>query len=720
MNLAGELVLGRNQLLQTIATGDRHGLESVSARLDQVTSKLQEAVMQTRMQPIGSVFGKFPRVVRDLSGKLGKQCDLVLEGKDVELDKSIIEAIGDPLTHLVRNSVDHGIETPADRVAAGKRATGTITLQAAHQAGKVNISISDDGAGINPDKLKRKAVEKGLITEGQARDLSEHEALNLIFHPGFSTAERVTDVSGRGVGMDVVKTNIQKAGGTVEIQTKVGAGTTINIKLPLTLAIVPSLIVRCGEERYAIPQVSISELVRVKATEIARRLERVSGAEVLRLRGSLLPLVRLSTTMQVQSRYVDPASGGLADNQRETIADRRAGASPLGDLQPDTRGGGDRRGDTAPGALNIIVVETGHLRYGLIVDGLHDSEEIVVKPLGSQLKGTPCLAGATVLGDGKVALILDVAGIAAHQQLKAPVDKKAETSVREGDGPTAELQTVLLFTNDPGEQFAVPMGLISRLERIQAAQIDSVGGQAVLQYRGSSLPLMALEEHIRARPRGGQATVYVIVFKVGHKEVGLIAPNLVDIRDIDSRVDVVTFREPGVLGSTVVQDKATRVVDLVELVRLAHPTWLAEEISRNAKQTSRRVLLAEDSDFFRKQVADLLATEGYDVLACEDGEAGWRALDEAEPPVDLVVTDIEMPNLDGYGLTRRIREDARFASLPVIAVTSLAGQEDIERGRQAGVSEYQIKLDRDRLADSIRRFLRSAASPAGAAEGRRA
>lgn len=301
MNLAGELVLARNQLLQTIGTSDS-GLNSVVARLDQVTSELQEAIMQTRMQAVGTVFSKFPRIVRDLSNQLGKQCQLVLEGEEVELDKSVIEAIADPLTHLIRNAVDHGIESPDVRIKNGKPATGTIVLQAFHQAGKVNIIISDDGAGINVKHLKEKAITQGIIRPEQAGNMSDREALHLVFRPGFSMKEKVTEVSGRGVGMDVVKTNIEKLGGAVGIETDVGRGTTINVRLPLTLAIIPSLIVRCGDNRFAIPQASISELVRIKADEATSKIERIKQAEVFRLRGKLLSLVRLNAALGNKSR----------------------------------------------------------------------------------------------------------------------------------------------------------------------------------------------------------------------------------------------------------------------------------------------------------------------------------------------------------------------------------------------------------------------------------
>ncbi|MCH9022506.1 MAG: chemotaxis protein CheA, partial [Planctomycetes bacterium] len=367
MNLAGELVLGRNQLLQIVDTKDYRGFESVAARIDQVTSELQEAIMQTRMQAIGTVFNKFPRLIRDMSSKLGKECDLLIEGKDVEMDKTIIEAIGDPLTHLVRNAIDHGVESPQVRTNAGKPPRGTIILKAFHEAGKVNLSISDDGAGIDAGKLRKKAIEKGLITEEQAKQMTDRQAIALIFHPGFSTAEKVTDVSGRGVGMDVVKTNIEMLGGHVDVDTTLGSGSTVNIKLPLTLAIIPSLVVRSGKEKFAIPQVNISELVHIKASQVTQKIEKVKDAEVLRLRGKILPLLRLSEVLDKETKYLDVHSRELNDDGRINMADQKAGqGTPEGDAD-DNRSNEDRRTDTATRSMSIIVVETGKLRYGLIV-----------------------------------------------------------------------------------------------------------------------------------------------------------------------------------------------------------------------------------------------------------------------------------------------------------------------------------------------------------------
>jgi two-component system, chemotaxis family, sensor kinase CheA len=527
MNLAGELVLGRNQLLQTVGRNDRHALEIVASRLDQVTTDLQESIMQTRMQPVGNVFNKFVRVVRDLSKSLGKQCDLEIEGKEVELDKTIIEAIGDPLTHLIRNAADHGIESPEARVAAGKPASGTIVLKAYHQEGKVRIHITDDGKGIDAARLKEKAVAKGIISAEQASSLSEREAIRLIFHPGFSTAEKITSVSGRGVGMDVVKTNLERIGGIVEVESVVGHGTTINITLPLTLAIIPSLIVHCGTDLFAIPQVNISELVRLNTAEAARVIEHVKDAEVLRLRGTLLPLVRLRKVL----------------------------------------GTGYHDAPATANAVYILVVESGSLRYGLIIDSLQDSEEIVVKPLGRHMGGFRILAGGTILGDGNVALILDPAGIAAQAQLspnEIPPEDHPELATQ-----TCASQTALVFANAPGEQFAIPMDDIARIERISADQIEFVMDQPVLAYRGMTLRLLSLESLISARPRSDQTSLCVCVFEVDGHETGLIIPRILDIHQISEAADEVTLREPGVTGSLLVDGRTTRLLNLKELAELS-------------------------------------------------------------------------------------------------------------------------------------------------------
>ncbi|TWT72783.1 Chemotaxis protein CheA [Posidoniimonas polymericola] len=669
MNLAGELVLSRNQLMQAVASEEQSGLEATSARIDQVTSELQEAIMQTRMQQIGSVFSRFPRVVRDLSAKLGKQCDLNIEGKEVEVDKTIVEAIGDPLTHLIRNSVDHGLESPDVRVQKGKPATGKIDLRAFYQAGKVRIEIVDDGGGINPAVLKEKAVSKGIITQEKADQMGDREAVRLIFAPGFSTAKEVTDVSGRGVGMDVVRTNIAKLGGTVDVESVLGKGTSIIVTLPLTLAIIPSLIIQAGGDRFAIPQVNIAELVRVRENERDTKLGRVKDAEVLRLRGSLLPLVRLNEALGC----------GTAEEQARSKT----------------------------GATNIIVVDSGQTRFGMVVDALHDSEEIVVKPLGRHHKNCRTLAGATILGDGHVALILDIAGVAADEDLRTDEELRAAAGKdNEHVDEEVDMQAVMLFENGPNEQFAAPMDLIARIERIRNDQIDTVGGQEVLQYKNATLPLIRLENCIRAMPPEMMDRSYVVVFEVKGREVGLVAPVLHDITNVTTNVDTSTFAEQGVVGSLVRNDHTVRLIDFYEIAQLSHPEWFLGEEEEEFAENSLPplILLAEDSTFFRTQVMKMFEEKGYRVEPCEDGQIAWDKLNSGQYTPDVVVTDIEMPNMDGFQLCQKIRDSASLCAVPVIALTSLAGTSDIQRGIEVGIDDYQIKMDREKLLNAIRNF----------------
>ena len=509
MNLAGELVLSRNQLLQTITSGDVRNAEAVGQRIDLVTSELQEAIMLTRMQPIGNVFSKFPRVVRDLSKKLGKQIDLTIVGKDVELDKTIIESINDPLTHLVRNSVDHGIEAPEERLGKGKDIRGLIVLKAYHAAGQVVIEISDDGKGLDGDMLAEAAVKKGLITADQAKVMSEKERINLILLPGFSTAKKVTDVSGRGVGMDVVKTNLDQLGGSIEIESEIGKGSTISIKLPLTLAIIPCQIVMTGGERYAIPQVNLEELLRIPAAMVKERVERVGDAEVVRLRGNLLPLIRMADVFDIDPTYYDPVQNETKPDRRQNIADRRSRSTPLfkeegapppqiKDREQEHKRKENERRQSTSSALNIVVVSTGAMRYGLIVDRLHDSEEIVIKPLGRHLQQCQGYAGATIMGDGRIALILDVANIARMASLTSLEGSERASQLaeaaKEAITKSRDKQSLLTFSSSATEQFSVPLNQVERVEKIKRRDIEEIGGRRVMQYRGGSLPLISIDE----------------------------------------------------------------------------------------------------------------------------------------------------------------------------------------------------------------------------------
>jgi two-component system chemotaxis sensor kinase CheA len=721
MNLAGELVLGRNQLRASIAQKNSLALATADQRINQITAELQDVIMQTRLQPIGNVFGKFPRVVRDLAGSLGKEIELDIRGKDVALDKSLIESLSDPLTHMVRNAVDHGVELPEDRIRAGKKRQGTIIIDAHHEAGQVVVEIADDGQGIDAERIAQVAEAKGLIARDQLQKMSVHDKTALILLPGLSTAKKLTDVSGRGVGMDVVKTNLDRLGGKVEIVSVLGKGTTFRIKLPLTLAIIPSLIVSVENERFAIPQINVEELLRVQPGKTKTRIEIVSGTEVLVLRDRLIPLVRFANLVGVLPTYIDPSTGNRREmDRRERLADRRSPRHSEGageDAQkteepavlPSPRGVGERR-RSATSALEIAVVTTGMQTYGLVVGAFHDTEEIVVKPLGSHLKGLREYAGATILGDGTVALILDVAGLAAKAELGAVsgTERARKQSEAAEQDKLIDTHALLLFHNSPEQLCAVPLDTVLRIERIRPEQVETIGGRRTMQHRGGFLPLVTLSDTAQVNPIGDTKELAIMISNIRGHEVGLLGAMPVDVIETNAQIDQVTHRQKGVAGSAIIRNRTALVVDLFELVDATWPEWAAQRATEKPQSVGadgRVVLLAEDSDFFRSQLTRFLEEDGYTVLAAPDGEAAWDLLVENVNRVKMVVTDIEMPRLDGLGLTRRIRDDERTAGLPVIAVTSLASEDDFAKGKAVGVSEYQTKLDRDNLLAGLQRLM---------------
>jgi len=537
MNLVGELVLARNQILQCSSSQSDATFFNAAQRLNLITTELQEGVMKTRMQPIGNVWGRFPRLVRDLALQCGKQVTIEMEGAETELDKTIIEAIKDPLTHILRNSLDHGIETPEERVRAGKAASGRLHLRAYHEGGQVNIEINDDGAGIDLERVKQKAVQRALISAQQAERMSDRELTNLVFLPGFSTAEKVSNVSGRGVGMDVVKTNIEKIGGTVDLQSMRGQGTTLKIKIPLTLAIIPALIVCSGGERFAIPQVSLLELVRLEDSQGSAAIEHIQGVPVHRLRGRLLPLVFLNRELKLQ-----PNDGHERNNALS----------------------------------NIVVLQADDRQFGLVVDEINDTEEIVVKPLGKQLKGLSCFAGATIMGDGQVALILDVLGIAQMASVVTEVHEQAVSGAEaaEAAGKCAR-QSWLLFRSDKGSHLALPLSAVARLEEFPLHLVEHSGAEEVVQYRGEIMPLVRMS---RLLHEDGAANdpLQVVVFNDSGRSLGLVVDRIEDITDeaIQVRDDA---RRGFLLGSAVIQQKVTDIVDLQQVV--AHAAELAATVA---------------------------------------------------------------------------------------------------------------------------------------------
>lgn len=529
MRLVGELVLTRNQIVRQ--AGDQEGLDLMRSaqRLNLIATELQEGVMKTRMQPIDHLWSKLPRVVRDLGAACDKVVSLAMVGRETELDRSLLESVKDPLTHLVRNAVDHGLERPEERVAAGKPAEGVLTLRAYHEGGQVVVEVCDDGAGIDPDRIAQKALDKGLRTAAQLAQMSPTDVLQLIFLPGFSTAAAVTNVSGRGVGMDVVKTNIESIGGTIEVESVVGRGTTCRLRIPLTLAIVPALTVECAGDRYAIPQVSLLELVALDADRAASAVEDVNGAAVYRLRGALLPLVHLTDVLGVESERSD-------------------------------------------GHVLIAVLQAEGKRFGLVIDRVLSTEEIVVKPLASRLKSLGTYSGATILGDGRVALILDVQALARRALTAEALERSGATASTEQHRGASEHLRMLVAGIGGGRRVAIPLSSVTRLENIGASSVEVVGSREVVQYRGAILPLLRLDRHLGAVSERSGDDLVVVVYSAGSRSVAIVVDEIVDI--VDEETDVRSdIDDHGLLGSTLIRDRIVEVLDVRAAILAADPRF---------------------------------------------------------------------------------------------------------------------------------------------------
>ena len=674
VTLVGEMVLARNQILQFAASNQDSTLLATVQRLNLVTSELQEAAMKTRMQPIGNIWSRFPRVVRDVAVTCGKKVRLELDGQGTELDKSIHEAIKAPLMHIIRNAVDHGIEPPQARLAAGKPPEGVLSIRAFHEGGNVNIEISDDGGGIDPARLKRRAVEQRLISVQEAERMSAEDLTDLIFLPGFSTAEKVTNLSGRGVGMDVVKSNIEKIGGAIELSSQVGKGTRIRIKIPLTLAIIPALMVKASGEFFAIPQANLLEMVRVDGGA-GERIEVIQDVEVYRLRGELLPLLRLGRLLKLEP------SGAAAS------------------LSASGRAGDD--------GVNIVVLQAGGRPFGLVVDEVLDGQEIVVKPLGRQLKGVQVFAGATIMGDGRVALILDVSGLAKDGAVSAPTVEQIDVmSDERDDDELTERQSLLIFSISGEDRYAVPLAVVARLEEFIPDVIERAAGRDVVQYRGSLLPLIRLDQALGLPPPQPGPTIPVVVFAQGDKSIGLVVGRILDVTSEPLVIRQSSIGAAGIGGSAVINGKSTDLLDVYYIIEHACPGWF-KSVSLNRRER-RRILFVDDSTFFRGLLKPCLELNGYEVIEAADGQ---EALDRlAGHAVDVVLSDIDMPRMDGFQMAKKIRSMQEFVGLPMIALTSLESEADRNRGREAGFTDYQAKFDREAILAAIHRCVEKARS----------
>ena len=654
MTMVSELVLTRNQLLEIVRRHEESEFKTPLQRLSNVTAELQEGVMKTRMQPIGNAWQKLPRIVRDLSNELGKKIDLEMQGADTELDRQVLDLIKDPLTHMVRNSADHGLETAEERRAVGKPEHGLIRLSAYHEGGYIIIRIADDGRGLDSERIKAKAIAQGLVSEVDAEKLPENQIHKFIFAPGFSTAAKVTNVSGRGVGMDVVRNNIDQIGGTIDVKSVAGAGLSFTIKIPLTLAIVAALIVEAGGHRFAIPQLSVVELVRARSGS-EHRIESIKNTRVLRLRDKLLPLISLRQLFGLD-RDTGEINGGF-----------------------------------------IVVTQVGSQTFGIVVDGVFHTEEIVVKPMSSKLRHIPMFSGNTILGDGSVIMIIDPNGVAQAFGTNVASQLAAAEASEIKPAPSAGSSTSLLvFRAGSIHPKAVPLSLVTRLEEIDAQKIELSNGRHMVQYRGHLMPLVSMSENVRVKGEGAQP---LLVFSDGSRSMALVVDEIVDIVDDTLNIQVAS-ENPGVLGSAIVRGHATEIIDVGHFLPLAFEDWFR----RREQQVQHRpcsVLLVDDSPFFLNMLTPVLQAAGYVVTTAASARDALALLSEGQA-FDVAITDIEMPDMDGFQFAESVRGDPRIGNFPIIALSSVVSPEAIERGRRVGFHDYVAKFDRQGLIAALK------------------
>jgi two-component system chemotaxis sensor kinase CheA len=654
MTMVSELVLTRNQLLEISRRNEDTEFKVPLQRLSNVTAELQEGVMKTRMQPIGNAWQKLPRIVRDLSSELHKQIELEMHGADTELDRQVLDLIKDPLTHMVRNSADHGLETPAERAAAGKPEQGTIRLSAYHEGGHIIICIADNGRGLNTERIKAKAVANGLVSEAELEKMTEAQIHKFIFAPGFSTAAAVTSVSGRGVGMDVVRTNIDQIGGTIDVKSVAGEGSSVTIKIPLTLAIVSALIVEAAGDRFAIPQLSVVELVRARANS-EHRIERIKDTAVLRLRNKLLPLMHLKKLLKIDDGSSSDPENGF-----------------------------------------IVVTQVGSQTFGIVVDGVFHTEEIVVKPMSTKLRHIDMFSGNTILGDGAVIMIIDPNGIAKALGAAGGASHEiAEENAAWRASAAEQLTSLLVFRAGSSQPKAVPLGLVTRLEELPTDKIELSNGRYMVQYRDQLMPLVQMNG-VNVQTSGAQP---ILVFADDGRSMGLVVDEIIDIVEERLHIEVAGHGE-GILGSAVIKGQATEVIDVGHFLPMAFADWFTRKEMRPSV-SAQSVLLVDDSAFFRNMLAPVLKAAGYRVRVAPNAQEGLVVLRSGQA-FDVVLTDIEMPDMNGFEFAETIRADSHLSAMPIIALSSVISPAAIERGRQAGFHDYVAKFDRPGLIAALK------------------
>lgn len=647
MQLVSELVLNRNQLLEITRNRENDEIKPPLQRLSALTTDLQDAVMRARMQPVGRLFSSLPRLVRELSGELHKKIDLVTEGSDTELDRQLIEVLRDPLTHLVRNCADHGIETPEQRLAAGKPETGEIRVSASHEAGQINIDISDDGRGLNLDRIREKAIANNLATEEQVAQMSTEELCRFIFAPGFSTAAKVTSVSGRGVGMDVVRSNIESIGGSVTLSTAVGRGSRFAMKIPLTLAIAPALIVRVGDQRFALPQHAVVEAVGL-GSDSRHVIEKVQDAMVLRLRDEVIPVIDLGSILGQETR-ADPGA-------EEQI---------------------------------VVIIRIGTETFGARVDAVLDVQEIVVKPLNASLAHLKIFSGQTILGDGSVVLILDPGGIGVQLGIEKSNEKKRDTG-RDSDAVSHRTRLVLFRAGD-GLPKVLPLSLLSRIEMVAPERIQKSDGRFLMLHQGKLMPLLPTSPiyEIADKPHP------VLVITANNNTIGLLVEEIIDIVEDSLDVQLPSFTDE-MVGSAQINGNAVELIDVTYYLQAAYSSVYQQE--------SKTILLVEDDIFFRDTLRPMLASAGYAVTVASSALQAQDLL-ETRRDFDAVMIDAEMETPEGHNLAQRLGETLVHTGLPVFRLHELPSHAVLGLPVDNSMTRNLSKLDRQSLLSTLASIL---------------
>ena len=670
MELTGEIVLGRNQLLRQFAEMDD---KSNLVAMAHMISDLQQLVLQTRMQPIGGTFTKFKRIVRDLAKQLDKPINLVIKGEDTELDRSIIESLSDPLTHLIRNCADHGLEDPSTRIAQGKDRVGTVWLKARHEGGQVVITVEDDGKGIDAEKVKAKAIANNVISAAEADTMGENEAAKLIFHPGLSTADAVTNLSGRGVGMDVVKSTFEKLGGAIDLETNLGSGTKVIIHLPTTMTIMSSLIVRIEGDRYAVPHSELKEVILIRPEDEVQ-IEKIRDREVYRLRGNLIPILSMEEITGVS----------------------REGAK-------------NKSKSSGEGEVLFLVLHSGLNQFGLLIDSIDHTEEIVVKPLAQILSSHTFYAGSSILGDSDVAMVLSANGICQSHKLHI---HDLETSVQNTKSlaeiqilDMQEKQDLLVFRYSRNEQLAIPLSLVFKVEQIEVGQIQKVSDNHFINLEGKNILLLYLDKYLTLEPLPEDLeTFYIITPKIKDFEVGIVASSIEESVHTRLNLDSPPINEAAILGISTIREKITFLVDLFSLAEQVSPDRF-KRADLEGKPEKDRLLVVEDTPFFRDLEKTYFESVGFRVTLANNGQEAMDLLMERPSYYNLVVSDIVMPVMDGYELVKTMKSVDNLSKIPVIALTSFTEEESREKALEAGFDGYAIKTNKENILRAVERFL---------------